>query len=313
MAASIDLTRDGAAAARSRRRSSSVREHLLAYLMVAPPAIFLGVIIVYPALRAIWDTLAVQHVVIHHGVQSVERTFTLDTYTAIWSDSYSRNSVLYSLRVTITSVIALFALCYPLAIYLRFSHGYITSMFRTLTLIPLFIPTIISAYAFISFYQQGNFLDVLMQQTGVESRFFGGQYPQLIDNTNGIVMGQVWNNIPITVLLIGAGLGEIDNALIESARDVGAGWLRIFFRILFPLTLRQALIAFALAFIGVLGSYNIPTLIGPNAPPMLGVLMDRDVNQMETLTAQGLAVITFGIAIVGGVFYVAALSRQRWR
>jgi putative spermidine/putrescine transport system permease protein len=312
MAASIDLTRDGAAA-RSRRRSFNVREHLVAYLMVAPPVLFLGVIIVYPALRAIWDTLAVQHVVMHNGVQSVERTFTLDTYSAIWNDSYSRNSVLYSLRVTITSVIALFALCYPLAIYLRFSHGYITSMFRTLTLIPLFIPTIISAYAFISFYQQGNFLDVLMQQTGVESRFFGGQYPQLIDNTNGIVMGQVWNNIPITVLLIGAGLGEIDNALVESARDVGAGWLRIFFRILFPLTLRQALIAFALAFIGVLGSYNIPTLIGPNAPPMVGVLMDRDVNQMESLTAQGLAVITFGIAIVVGVFYVFAVARQRWR
>jgi ABC-type spermidine/putrescine transport system permease subunit I len=290
-----------------------VREHLIAYLMVAPAVLFLGFIIVYPAVKAIWDTLAVQYVVAHNGVQSVKRTFTFDTYAAIWNDSYSRNAVLYSLRVTITSVIALFALCYPLAIYLRFSSGYITSMFRTLTLIPLFIPTIICAYAFISFYQQGNFLDVLLQQTGVEGRVFGGNYPQLIDNTTGIVMGQVWKNIPITVLLIGAGLGEIDNALVESARDVGAGWLRIFVRILFPLTLRQALIAFALAFIGVLGSYNIPVLIGPNAPPMVGVLMDRDVNEGELLTAQGLAVITFGIAVVVGVFYVLAAARTRRR
>jgi putative spermidine/putrescine transport system permease protein len=314
MAASIDLTHEEPAAVGNRRRRSiNVREHLIAYLMVAPPVLFLCVIIVYPALKAIWDTLAVQHVVVHHGVQSVERTFSFDTYSAIWNDSYTRKAILYSLRVTITSVIALFVFCYPLAIYLRFSHGHITSMFRTLTLIPLFIPTIISAYAFISFYQQGNFLDVLMQQTGIEGRFFGGQFPQLIDNTNGIVMGQVWNNIPITVLLIGAGLGEIDNTLVESARDVGAGWLRIFALILFPLTLRQALIAFALAFIGVLGSYNIPYLIGPNAPPMLGVLMDRDVNQAEQLTAQGLAVITFGIALVVGVFYVAAVARQRWR
>jgi len=312
MAASINLTREGPVAGR-RHRSFNVREHLIAYLMVAPPVLFLGVIIVYPALRAIWDTLAVQHVVVHNGVQSVERTFTFDTYTAIWNDSYSRNSILYSLRVTITSVIVLFLFCYPLAIYLRFRHGYLTSIFRTLALIPLFIPTIITAYAFIAFYQQGNFLDVLMQKTGIEGTFFGGEYPQLIDNTTGIVMGQVWKNIPITVLLIGAGLGEIDNALIESARDVGAGWLRIFAFILFPLTLRQALIAFALAFVGVLGSFNIPYLIGPNAPPMVGVLMDQDVNQAEQLTAQGLAVITFGIALVVGVFYVAALARQRWR
>ncbi len=214
MASSINMARDGSAVAipGRRRRSFNVREHLIAYLMVAPPVLFLCVIIVYPALEAIWDTLAVQHVVIQHGVQSVARTFTFSTYSAIWNDSYARNSILYSLRVTITSVIALFAICYPLAIYLRFSHGYITSMFRTLTLIPLFIPTIISAYAFISFYQQGNFLDVLMQQSlplmpsGIEGRFFGGQFPQLIDNTNGIVMGSVWNSIPITVLLIGAGL-----------------------------------------------------------------------------------------------------------
>jgi ABC-type spermidine/putrescine transport system permease subunit I len=281
--------------------------------MVAPAVLFLGIIIVYPAVNAVWDTLAVKYVVVHNGVQSVQRTFTFDTYSAIWNDSYSRNAVLYSLRVTITSVIALFALCYPLAIYLRFSSGYITSMFRTLTLIPLFIPTIITAYAFISFYQQGNFLDVLLQQSGVEGSVFGGNYPQLIDNTTGIVLGQVWKNIPITVLLIGAGLGEIDNALVESARDVGAGWLRIFLRILFPLTLRQSLIAFALAFIGVLGSYNIPVLIGPNAPPMVGVLMDHDVNEGEMLTAQGLAVITFGIAVVVGVFYVMAVARQRWR
>src|SRR6185437_13637402 len=212
MAASINLTREGPVAGR-RHRSFNVREHLIAYLMVAPPVLFLGVIIVYPALRAIWDTLAVQHVVVHNGVQSVERTFTFDTYTAIWNDSYSRNSILYSLRVTITSVIVLFLFCYPLAIYLRFRHGYLTSIFRTLALIPLFIPTIITAYAFIAFYQQGNFLDVLMQKTGIEGTFFGGEYPQLIDNTTGIVMGQVWKNIPITVLLIGAGLGEIDNAL----------------------------------------------------------------------------------------------------
>ncbi len=94
---------------------------------------------------------------------------------------------------------------------------------------------------------------------------------------------------------------------------MGAGWLRIFFRILFPLTLRQALIAFALAFIGVLGSYNIPYLIGPTAPPMVGVLMDTDVNQQQLLTAQGLAVITFGVALVVGALYVAAVARQRWR
>ena len=173
-----------------------------------------------------------------HGIVSVPGTFSLETYRQLFTDPayrLDRKAIVYTMQVTVITLVALFALCYPLAMYLRFSRGRLAGFFRTLSLIPLFIPTIVSAYAFISFYQQGNFLDVLLQERTSKS-LFGGQYPQLIDNTTGIVLGQIWNNIPITVLLLGAGLGEIDNALIESARDVGAGYPRIFRSILFPLT-----------------------------------------------------------------------------
>ncbi len=313
MAASFDLNAVRAVAAPRRHRSLRLREHLIAYLMIAPPVLFLAVIIVYPALKAVWDTLAVQHVVVHNGVQSVQRAFSWEVYRQIWNDKLARDSIFYSLRVTVTSVVLLFLICYPVAAYLRFRHGPATAVLRSLCLIPLFIPTIIAAYAFISFYQQGNFLDVLLQDTHVEQTVFGGNYPQVIGSTNGVVLGQVWKSIPITVLLLGAGLGEVDNALIESARDVGAGWLRIFFSVLFPLTLRQALIAFALSFIGILGSFTVPYLLGPTVPLMLGPMMDLDVNQMQVLVAQGLAVITFLFALVVGALYAVAVAGQRWR
>ncbi len=300
-------------AAFRRRRAAQVREYALGYALVAPPVLFLALIMIYPALKAIWDTVAVEHVVVHHGVQSVERAFSLELYQQIWNDPLDRRSVLYTLQVTFTSIVCLFALCYPLAMYLRFSRGRIPTFFRTLSLIPLFIPTIIAAFAFISFYQQGNFLDVLLQNLHLESTVFGGRYPQLIDNTTGIVMAQVWKNIPITVLLISAGLGEIDNSLIESARDVGAGYVRIFRNILFPLTLRQALIALVLAFIGIMGSFNIPYLLGPTVPMMLGPLMQDNITFREVLLAQAEAVVTFVFALLVGLVYVVALARQRRR
>ena len=250
------------------------------------------------------------------GVHSVARPPSLELYRQIWTNSdykLDRKAFLYTIRVTVITLTALFALCYPLAMYLRFSKGRVAGIFRTLCLIPLFIPTIISAFAFISFYQQGNFLDVLLHNLHIEQIFFGGAYPQLIDNTTGIVMAQVWNNIPITVLLIGAGLAEIDNALIESARDVGANYLRIFRSILFPLTLRNALIAFVLAFIGVLGSYNIPDLLGPTLPQMIGPAMNDNISLQRLIIAQAEAVLTFATAALVGVLYVVAVARQRLR
>jgi ABC-type spermidine/putrescine transport system permease subunit I len=63
----------------------------------------------------------------------------------------------------------------------------------------------------------------------------------------------------------------------------------------------------------VLGSYNIPALLGPTAPQMIGPLMDQDVGLQKLLVAQGLAVITFAFAILVGLLYVVALARQRGR
>ncbi len=299
-----------------RRRSARVREHALGYTLIAPPVLFLALIIIYPSLKAVWDSLTLKSITTGGGNELVTHAPTLDNYRALLTDPayrLDRKAIFYTLQVTITTLISLFAMCYPLAMFLRFSRSRLVGFFRTLSLIPLFIPTIVSAYAFISFYEQGDFLNVLLQNTHIQSTFFGGHFPQLIDNTTGIVLGQIWNNIPITVLLIGAGLGEIDGTLIESARDVGAGYGRVFRDIIFPLTLRQALIAFILAFIGVVGSYNIPALLGPTEPQMLGPAMNDNLSTGQVLIAQTEAVLTFAMAVLVGLLYVAVIVRQRRR
>lgn len=315
MAASL-ASPAGGAAALGRRRSARLREHLVGYSLISPAVLLLVVLIIYPALKSIWDTLTTVLVQSPTGLIQVSHSPSLEIYRQLFTSSdyrLDRKAIVFTIEVTITTLIVLFAICYPLAMYLRFGKGRLPAFFRTLSLIPLFIPTIISAYAFISFYQQGNFLDALLQNLHLEQKLFGGRYPQLLDNRTGIVMGEVWNNIPITVLLLGAGLGEIDNALIESARDVGAGFIRIFATILFPLTLRQFLVAFILAFIGVMGSYNIPELLGPTLPQMLGPAMNDNISQQRLIIAEAEAVLTFAIAALVGLLYVVAVVRQRQR
>lgn len=297
-------------------RASNLRGQLLGYGLISPPVLVLILLIVYPALKSIWDTLTIQLAQGPTGMIQVAHSPSLEIYRQLFtSPDYrlDRRAIVYTIQVTLLSLAALFAVCYPLAIYLRFSRGRLSSVFRTISLIPLFIPTIISAYAFISFYQQGNFLDVLLQNLHIEQTLFGGKYPQLIDNTTGIVLGQVWNSIPVTVLLLGAGLGEIDDGLIESARDVGAGIGRVFVMVLFPLSLRQFLVAFILAFIGVMGSYNIPALIGPTLPQMLGPAMADNISQQRVIIAEAEAVLTFVFAAIVGLLYIGAVVSRRRR
>src|SRR5438552_17632800 len=71
--------------------------------------------------------------------------------------------------------------------------------------------------------------------------------------------------------MLGAGLDGIEQELVESAHDVGAGLLTVLSRIVLPMNVVPLLIVLTFTFTGVVGSLTIPFFIGPTAPQMFGV------------------------------------------
>ncbi|WP_339321058.1 ABC transporter permease subunit [Paenibacillus sp. FSL W8-0194] len=101
-------------------------------------------------------------------------------------------------------------------------------------------------------------------------------------------------NIPFTTMLLGSVLSGVPDAVIESAKDVCAGRLRIFFRLILPLTFKTLLVALTFVFMGVIGSFTAPFLLGPNAPQMLGVSMQQIFSVFQDrLLAAGTAFFTY--------------------
>ena len=64
-------------------------------------------------------------------------------------------------------------------------------------------------------------------------------------------------------------------ALLELAASLGARRAQSFFRVTLPILLRAALPSLALLFALVLGSFEIPLLLGRQSPQMLSVLTYR--------------------------------------
>lgn len=120
----------------------------------------------------------------------------------------------------------------------------------------------------------------------------------------------MWENIPFTVLVLTAGLRQVEDSVIESARDVGANDWQVFTRIILPLITRAAVIVFCLNVIGVFGSFTIPYLLGPAQPMMMGVSMQQTFNNYQDRTgALTQAVITFAFCAVVGLLYVRTVTR----
>ncbi|MBE3559877.1 MAG: ABC transporter permease subunit, partial [Ktedonobacteraceae bacterium] len=123
----------------------------------------------------------------------------------------------------------------------------------------------------------------------------------------GVVLGQLWVNIPFAVLLLASGLRSVPDALVEAARDVGATFPVIFLRVLMPLNLLPTVIVATFTGIGILGSFTIPYLTGPNAPTLLGVTMTRYFQAFnQPQQAAAMSVLVFVLAAGLGAVYVWA-------
>ncbi len=277
--------------------ASATKEGALGLALVLPPLLVLLFLIVLPAVTAIIETLS--------PPVGAGAGLTLDRYAQVLGTRIVRSDIIFSVEVALISVAVVFCLSYPLALYLRFAQGRLPAFFAVLFTIPLFVPVVIASFAMITFLVNHGLISTVLYRSGVE------RFPPLVFNATGIVLTQVWTSIPFAVLILGAGLQAIDDALIDGARDVGAGPLRTFVSIILPLNVVPTMIALTLLFISIFGSFTIPYLVGGNAPQMLGVTMtDYLIQYLRRTEAVTMAVIAFIIAAAVGAIYVASVARR---
>lgn len=296
MATARALTAQPAPVITKRRNLSG----LFGYVLVAPPVLIMLLLIFYPAGDAVFETLFVQ------DPQTGQLSFTLQNYTGFFQDIILVANLVFTVWITLAAVGLLFVVGYPLAMYLRFSKSRFAGAVQVLTLFPLFVPGVILAFALIRFLGTHGMFDTLLGLLHIT----GYRTPYL--QPQGIVIALVWEHIPFTVLVLTAGLRQVEDSMIESARDVGASGWQIFTRILLPLTTRSALVVFCLNVIGVFGAFTLPYLLGPAQPMMMGVSMQQTFNNYQDRTgALTQAVLTFVICAAVGVLYVRTITRSR--
>ncbi len=270
------------------------------YALIFLPLLVMGTLIIYPALLSVVDTLTLRD-------SGGRLQFSLSDYTEFFATPLAVRNLLFSLRITVVTVVVLFLLGFPISLYLRFTRGRLGDIIQILALFPLFVPGIIAAYALIRFIGDNGWLErILHLLTGYE----GYTSPYL--RPAGIVVGLAWEGISITVLIMTAGLSQIPDPLLETAKDVGANRWQTFWRITLPLMKRSVLIVLTLNFLTVFGSFTIPYLLGPASPEMMGPYMRRtfyDANLPSRAQVQ--AVITFLISGVISLLYVRSVVSQK--
>lgn len=270
-------------------------------LLVAIPVLLGAWLVIWPIISAILRT-------IWRVQPDGSRAFDLTSYAFFFSDGYSLNNLALTLWTTAVCAGLLLIVCLPIALYLRFSEGRISGYVQALAILPMFVPSIILAYAFIRVLGPNGMVDLLLNSVGLPKL----RTPYL--TPAGPVIGLVWDNIPLTVLILLSGLGSVSNMAVEAARDVGANRLQLFWHIILPRIGNSILVALSFAVLGIFSSFTLPYLLGPASPEMMGPFMQRTFRDLnDPISAITQAVITFGFCIVFGLFYVRSVARNQGR
>ncbi|MBY0203236.1 MULTISPECIES: ABC transporter permease [Paenibacillus] len=273
--------------------SKEFRQSITGIAMVLPSFAILLIVVIIPIIQSFIMSLS-----------NDSGGYDLSRYMYLFTDKGMRDNIVFTLRITVITCIVVMLISYSLAIYMRFNQGPIVNLIRKTYMIPLFIPGVIATYGLINLLGNHGWLARMLEVVGVT-------LPRIIFDEKGIIIANLWFNIPFTTMLLSSALSGIPSSVIESAKDIGVGRLTLFTRFIFPLSYKTFLVAITFVFMGVIGSFTAPFLIGANSPQMLGVSMQQVFSVFqEREQAAAIAFFSFLLCSVLGAFYIRSMAQE---
>ena len=291
------IQENGQAQQRTKKwRFATIKKVLLPYVLLFPAFSVVLLFIVYP----IFTT------VVRSFQDSETNAFTWANYRYFLMDPIQQSNLIYTLKIVLITVVLALFFGYGLALYIRFSNSRFSRIMSTLNLVPRFIPGLVAVYSVMMIIRDSGVLNRI-------SKLFGYDFkPGWLFNETGIILMNIWFNIPFVSLIILASLSNVKRSSIEAARDIGASYLVILQKIIIPMTYKGILVAMTFVFMGNVGSFTTPFLMGGNHPKMLGIaLYDQFNSYMDYERTAALSVIMFLICSVAATFYIMSNLKQK--
>ena len=209
-----------------------------------------------------------------------------------------------SLRLAAVTTAILLAVAVPLAALIVLGRGRWLAAVEALATLPMVLPPTVL----------GFFLLVLL---GPRTAFGRGiaallGHP-LAFSFDGLVVGSVIYSLPFAVQPLVAGFASVDATLVDAARLLGAGPVRLVSSILVPLARRSLLAAVVLSFLHTIGEFGVVLMLGgdiPGATRTLSIVLYDQVENFDYAAADRTALLLLGLSALA-LAAVYATSQKR--
>lgn len=267
-------------------RRAARRERLGRYALLAPA---LALVVITMLLPVGW--------LFGLSFQTEAGQFSLENYARLWQQpSYARTfRTTFEVSLLTTGICMLLA--YPLAYVLAGLPRRIATLCMIGVLLPLWTSLLVRTYAWL----------VLLQRTGLINRWgidlgLWEEPLALVHNLTGTLIGTVHVMLPFLVLPLYSAMRAIDPNLLRAAANLGAGPVRAFWSVSFPLALPGLLTGALIVFILCLGFYVTPAVLGGGKVIMVSSRIANDIELFFSwgpASALGVVLLLLTLALIG--------------
>jgi putative spermidine/putrescine transport system permease protein len=201
------------------------------------------------------------------GTYIPQITFTLENYVRVVTDPYFISVYKETIYISFTATAITFLLGYPLARLISQQKTGLKGLLFVLVTLPMIGGAMIQTLGWETLLIRYGAINDLLQLFGII------HHPiTFLGNEGGIIIGLVQSFLPLMVIPLASSLAAIDKSMEDAAASLGANAVRVFFEVIFPLSLPGAIAGTILVLMANLTSFVTPSMLGQGGIQVFGTM-----------------------------------------
>lgn len=242
-------------------KNKSLRLHPL--WLTAPGLLFLAVFLAWPTLKLMLLSF-----------QNSDGQFSLDVWSQMFGAGIYVKVTVNTFIIALQTTLSCLLIGYPVAYWLAQRNENTRRRLMWLILLPFWTSALLKNFAWM----------VLLSRRGILSEILmglGADQPLNLLYTRGVVVfAMAHSMLPLAIITMLTTMTNVDSRLLPAAHTLGASRVNAFWRIYFPLSMPGLVAACLLIFIGSLGFFITPALLGSPQDSVIGQLLITQVQQL---------------------------------
>ena len=191
-----------------------------------------------------------------YAFQNAEGEFTLKNFSKFISSPEAANTFVYSIGVAIITTALCILLGYPAAYILSNSELCRSKVTVVLFILPMWINILVRTLATVALF---DFL-----------KFPLGE--------GALIFGMVYNFLPFMIYPIYNTMQKMDHSYIEAAQDLGASPMKVFTKVVAPLSMPGVMSGVMMVFMPTISTFAIAELLTMNNIKLFGTTIQENIN-----------------------------------